>query len=96
MQKKHIYLIIVFIVFLLIFFWFLKPVFIELYCTNQVKKIVGGQWGKLYGAEGYEKKYVNLKEQKNYVNEMDTFLNLNQSVFKNENGTLPRIFYRGK
>ena len=59
MQKKHIYLIIVFIVFLLIFFWFLKPVFIELYCTNQVKKIVGGQWGKLYGAEGYEKKYVN-------------------------------------
>jgi hypothetical protein len=37
----------------------LKPIWVEIYCQNEAKKIVGGQWDKLYPAEGSETQYVS-------------------------------------
>jgi len=58
MSKLHVFFAVTFIIFFLGILWFLGPLFIEGYCQNQAKKIVGNQWNKIYEAEGYEKKYV--------------------------------------
>lgn len=57
-SKLNLFLLVIGMTIFLGIFRLLIPVFIEEYCVNQAKKIVGNQWGKLYTAEGYEKLYA--------------------------------------
>ena len=54
----NIILIAITVIILICIFRLFYPMFIEQYCHNRAKQIVGNQWDKMYKAEGYEKEYV--------------------------------------